>query len=482
MMGMRSLRVPTGTTRIWVLVLTSLASMMVALDTLVVTTALTTIRADLGASIEQLEWTVNAYNLSFAVLLMTAAILGDRFGRRRMFVAGLAIFVAASAGCALAPDVGWLIVSRAVQGVGAALVMPLALSLLSAAFPPERRATALGVFSGLTGLAVAGGPVVGGAIAEGAAWEWIFWLNVPIGLVVIPLVLGRIEESRGSDTALDLPGLALVSGAAFAVVWGLVRSNAAGWTSAEVLTAFIVGALLAVAFVAWERRATAPMLPLQLFRSRPFSSGNAANFLQYAALFGSVFFMAQFLQTGLGYGPLGAGLRLMPWTATLFFVAPIGGALVGRVGERPIVVGGLLLQAAGLLWIVLIGSADVDYVELIAPLIVTGCGTSLVFPATQNAVLGSVPLSQTGKASGAFSTGRELGGVFGVAIAVALFAGAGGYASAQDFTDGFVVAIGGSAALASLGALAGLWLPSRPRTAPADPKPVEPLVEMAARG
>src|SRR5262245_64569825 len=211
--------------RAWVLALASVASFMVSLDSQVVATALNTIRLDLGASIEQLEWTVNAYVLSFAVLLMTGAALGDRLGRRRMFALGLGLFVAASAACALAPTVGWLIAARAAQGVGGALVVPLAMALLSAAFPPQERARALGIFSGLTGLALIAGPVVGGMIAEGLAWQWIFWVNVPIGAFVIPLVLSRIPESSGSDTSLDIPGLALVTGATFAGVWGLIRGN-----------------------------------------------------------------------------------------------------------------------------------------------------------------------------------------------------------------------------------------------------------------
>ncbi len=455
---MTSRKLTMSSAQSWVLALASLASLMVALDTLVVSTSLTTIRLDLGASIEQLEWTVNAYNLTFAVLLMTGAALGDRLGRRRMFATGLAVFVAASAGCALAPDVGWLIVARAVQGAGAALVMPLALALVSAAFPAEQRAKALGVFSGVTGLAVAGGPVLGGAIAEGAAWQWIFWINVPIGIVAILLVRTRIPESYGTDTALDGRGVLLVTGSAFGLVWGLMRGNNAGWTSAEVVGALAIGVVLAGVLVATESRARQPMLPMRFFRSRAFSSGNAASFLQYGALFASVFFMAQFLQTGLGYGPLGAGLRLVPWTATLFFVAPVAGALVNRLGERPLIVGGLLLQSAGMFWVAWLASPDVGYSSLILPLVVTGCGTSMVFPATQNAVLGSVAPDEIGKASGVFSTGRELGGVFGVAIAVAVFSATGGYGSAQDFTDGFRAAIVASAVLALLGAGAGARL------------------------
>ena len=332
----------------WVLALTSLASLMVALDALVVTTALSTIRLELGASLEALQWTMNAYNLSFAVLLLTGAALGDRYGRRRLFVAGLILFVVASAACALARSAGALIAARAVQGAGAALVMPLAMALLSAAFPPQERGRALGMFSGLTGLALIAGPVVGGAVAEGIAWQWIFWINVPIGLVAIALVRRRIQESFGMSTAVDVLGVILVTGAVLGAVWGLMRGNASGWTSPEVIAAFVAGLLLAGAFVAWELRARAPMVPMRFFGSRAFASGNAACFLYTGSLYGAVFFMAQFLQTAQGHGPLGAGLRLLPWTATLFVVAPLAGVLVNRTGERTLIAGGLILQAIGM--------------------------------------------------------------------------------------------------------------------------------------
>jgi EmrB/QacA subfamily drug resistance transporter len=438
---------------------------MVSLDSQVVATALSTIRLDLGASIEQLEWVVNAYNLSFAVLLMTGAALGDRLGRRRMFVAGLGLFTAASAACALAPTIGWLIATRAVQGAGAALVMPLALALLSAAFPREERGRALGVFSGLTGLALIVGPAVGGAIAEGLAWPWIFWLNLPIGLLIMPLVLRRIQESFGTDIALDLLGLGLVTGAAFGVVWGLMRGNNAGWASLEVVAALAVGLLLAVAFVAWERRAREPMVPLRFFRARAFSVGNLAAFFLYAPVYGALFFLAQFLQTGQGHGPFGAGLRLLPWTATLFVTAPIAGAFVNRIGERALIVGGLFLQAVGMAWIGLIAAPDLAFAQLVAPLIVAGAGVSMAMPAAQNAVLGAVAPNEIGKASGIFNMVRFLGGVFGIAILVVVFAGTGSFGSAQAFSNGFAPAIGVSAALSLVGAVAGLGLPGRRKIA-----------------
>jgi EmrB/QacA subfamily drug resistance transporter len=445
----------------WVLALTGIGSLMAALDTLVVSTALSTIRVDLGASVEQLEWTVNAYNLSFAVLLITGAAIGDRYGRRNLYATGLGLFTAASAACALAPDVGWLIGARAAQGAGAALVMPLGLALLSAAFPPERRGTAIGIFSAITGLSVASGPLVGGAVVEGIDWEWIFWLNVPIGLIAVPLVLTRMKESFGPDTGLDLRGLALVSGAGLGIVWGLVRANQAGWGSLEVVGSLAVGALLVAAFVAWELRARAPMLPMSLFRSRAFSAGNAAIFFTFASLFGAVFFFAQLLQTGLGYGALDAGLRLMPWTATFITVAPVAGAMADRFGERPLMVAGLLLQALGMGWIAMNADPGLTYAGFVLPAIVAGVGVSMAIPSAQNSVVGSVALDAIGKAAGTNSMMRELGGVFGIAIAVAVFAGAGSYASSEAFLDGFGPATAVTAALSLAGAIAGAALPGR---------------------
>ncbi len=445
---------------------------MVALDTLVVSTALTTIREDLAASVEELEWTVNSYNLSLAVLLLPAAALGDRFGRRRLFAGGLALFSAASAACALSPDVGWLIAARAVQGVGAAFVLSLSLALVSAAYPPERRGSAIGILEGFTGLAVLGGPTLGGAVAQGLSWEWVFWLNVPIGLVAICLALARIEESTAARRApLDLPGLALVALGALGLVWGLVRGNAAGWGSAEVAGALALGLGLIVAFVAWERRTAEPMLPMRFFRLRGFAAGNAAVFCLFASLFAGVFFFAQFMQVGLGYEPLSAGLHLLPWTASLFFVAPLAGMMADRVGDRPLLAGGLALQAVGLTWIALIVEPGMGYGELVVPLVVAGLGASAAIPPAASAVVRAVPADSVGIAAGANSMLRELGGVFGIALAVAVFAGAGGYASAAAFTDGLAPAMGAAAGLALVGAAVALALPGR-RTATAGCAPV----------
>jgi len=475
--NVRSIELSNRAATRWVLVLTGIGSLMAALDTLVVSTALTTIRLDLGASVEQLEWTVNAYNLSFAVLLITGAGIGDRYGRRKLYALGLGLFAVASAACALAPDVGWLIAARAVQGAGAALLMPLGLALLSAAFPPERRGAAIGIFSAITGVAVASGPLVGGAVVEGISWEWIFWFNVPIGLLAIPFVLTRMKESFGPDTSLDIPGLVLVSGGVLGIVWGLVRGNQAGWGSAEVVASLAVGALLVAAFVAWEWRAREPMVPLRFFRSRAFSAGNTAIFFTFASLFGAVFFYAQLLQTTMGYNPLEAGLRLLPWTATFITIAPIAGALADRIGERPLMVGGLLLQAAGMAWLALIADPGLAYSELLAPFIVAGVGVSMAIPAAQNSVVGSVAMEALGKAAGVNSMMRELGGVFGIAVVVAVFAAAGSYASAAAFTDGFAAAIGVTAGLSLAGAIAGLALPGRRSATESDVERAIPALE-----
>ncbi|MEW9529066.1 DHA2 family efflux MFS transporter permease subunit [Microbispora sp. NPDC049125] len=465
--------------RKWVLGLASATSVMVALDATVVTTALSRIRLDLGTSIEELEWTVNAYSLSFAVLLMTGAVLGDRFGRRLVFTSGLALFTGASAACALAPGVGWLIAARAVQGAGAALVMPLAMALLSAAYPPQDRPKALGLFAGLTGLAVVAGPVVGGAVTQGLAWQWIFWLNVPIGLAVIPLVRRRIPESRGGGGGVDAGGLVLATGAALGLVWGLVRSHAAGWGSAEVAGTLVAGAVCAVAFVVWQRVAERPMVPLGLFRHRGFAAGNAAGVFLYASLYGALFFAAQYFQTGRGDSPLAAGLHLLAWTASVTVVAPLAGRLMSRVGARSLAALGLVLQAAGMGALALIATPSVPYWEMIVPMLVAGAGVSMAMPATQTAVLNAVAPEQIGKASGVFNTGRQLGGVFGVAVLALVFSEAGSYAGPADFTGGFAPAIAVGGALSLAGAVAALAIPGRrsrtagrhPVTA-SDPSPV----------
>ncbi|MEU6188824.1 MFS transporter [Nocardia sp. NPDC047038] len=463
----------TTTGQRWVLALTSVAALMIMLDALVVTTALHAIQLDLRASLAELEWTVNAYTLSFAVLLMAGAALGERYGRRRVLVAGVLLFSAASAACASAPNLGWLVAARAVQGAGSAAVMPVGMALLSAAFPPAQRTRALGLFAAVTGLATLGGPLVGGAVVEGSTWQWIFWLNLPIAALLVPLMLTRLPESRGEARGLDHLGIGLACAAALGSVWGLLRGDEAGWGSGEVVAAFLLAAIALVAFVRWELRTATPLIPMRLFAARGFSVGNAVGFLLFGSIFSGAFFFAQFLQTVQHHGPLGAGVRLAPWTITLFLVAPVAGKQVNRFGERPLVVVGLLMQAAGYGWLALTAGPQLSYPAMVAPFVLCGVGVSMAIPAAQSAVLRSVPSAAVGAASGTFNTLRQLGSTFGIALPAAVFATFGGLGSAAAFSAGFAAAIGTAALLALIGAALGLLLPAgAPVAARSDAQPV----------
>ena len=464
---------------IWTLVLASLGVFMAALDTLVVTTALPVLRLDLHASLSDLEWTVNAFNLALASFLLTGAALGDRFGRQRMFVVGLGIFTAASAANALSPSIGALIAFRALQGAGAAIVLPLTLTLITEAFPPERRSAAIGLWGGITGLAVAAGPVVGGAVVNGLNWHWIFWLNVPIGLVLIPLSAIRLRESFGPRPQIDLVGVVLAGAGILGLTWGLVRANTVGWGTAEVIGTLLVGALLVGLFLAWERRAPSPMLPLGLFRGRGFATASGVGFFLFAALFGTLFLMMQFFQTALGYSPLQAGIRILPWTATPMVVAPIAGSLAPRYGNRPFMVLGLAMQAIGLGWVAAIAKPGIGYAELGVALVVAGIGTSMCFAVGANAAVGSVPPQEAGVASGAYNALCQLGGVMGVAVLAAVFTRQGGYSSPQVFINGFAPALWVGVGLSALGVVAALLSPGRLRreTAVTIVPPVPALAE-----
>jgi EmrB/QacA subfamily drug resistance transporter len=454
----------TSRRSIWTLAIVSIALFMVTLDNLVVTTALPSIRADLGASIEGLEWTVNGYTLAFAVLLLTGAALGDRFGRRRMFVIGLGIFTLASAGAALAPSTGALIGARAVQGLGAAIVAPLTLTLLSTAFPAEKRGIALGIWSGVSGLGVALGPVVGGAVIDGISWQWIFWINVPIGLALAPVAARVLEESYGPARNLDLGGLVLASAGLLGLTFGIVRGNGQGWASTEILASLIGGALFLVGFVLWELRQKEPMLPMRFFRSRAFSATNGVSLAMYFGIFGSIFLLAQFFQSVQGYSPLEAGLRTLPWTGMPMLVAPLAGAFSDRIGSRPLMAAGLALQAIALVWIHQVNAVDVAYGLLVPAFVMGGTGMALVFAPAANAVLSAVRPEEAGQASGATNAIRELGGVLGVAVLASVFSGAGGFESGEAFIAGLNPALLVGAAVLALGAVAALFVPGRPRT------------------
>jgi EmrB/QacA subfamily drug resistance transporter len=453
---------------------------MTALDNLVVGVALPSIRADLGGSIESLEWTVNAYTLAFAVLLITGAALGDRFGRKRMFVIGMAIFTAASGLAALAPSLDALVGARALQGLGAAIVTPLTLTLISEVFPSDRRGVALGIWGGISGLGVALGPFVGGAVVEGIAWQWIFWLNVPIGAALVPLATRRLSESHGPDRTLDLGGLALVGAGLFGLTFGIIRGEALGWTSTTVLTSLGVGLALLAAFVRWELAAAEPMLPMRFFRSRTFAATNGLSFAMFFGMFGSIFLLSQFFQVAQGYGPLEAGLRTLPWTAMPMLVAPIAGALSDRIGTRPLMAAGLTLQAIALAWIAIVSEPTTPFVELIAPFALAGTGMALVFPTAAAAVLASVRPQEAGKASGATNAIREVGGVLGVAVLATVFSANGGYGHPQAFTDGVVAALPLAVVVLAVGALLALVVPGRREAGQAEPvRTAEPAGEPA---
>jgi EmrB/QacA subfamily drug resistance transporter len=453
-----------GTRTAWTFVITSVALFMVVLDNLVVSTALPVIRVDLGASIEQLEWIVNAYTFTFAVFLLMGAALGDRFGRKRMFMIGLAIFTGASALAALAPSTEWLIAARALQGLGGAIVTPLTLTILSAAVSPQRRGAALGAWSGIAGFAVAMGPLVGGAVVEGVSWHWIFWLNVPVGLILLPLAT-QLRESYGPDKALDVPGVVLGGIGLLGIVWGLVNGNSHGWTSPQIVTALVAGAIVLAAFVAWELRAKEPMLPMRFFRDRAFSAANGASLFMYFGMFGSIFLLTQYFQTSRGFSPLESGLRVLPWTAMPLIVAPIAGALTDRIGGGRIMATGLFLQAIGLAWIAAVTTPTAGYVSLVGPFVISGIGMGMFFAPVAYVVLSSVRPVEEGKASGANNAIREVGGVFGVAVLASIFSHYGGYETSQTFNDGLVPAIWVGAAVVGGGALLALLIPPRKRVA-----------------
>lgn len=451
---------PTATPG-WTLGLAGLASFTVALDALVTAAALTSIQHDFEASLVDLQWVTNAYNLSFAVLLSVGAALGDRFGRKRIFVAGITVFALASVTCAIANSVTMLVVARILQGAGAALVTPVALALLSVAYPAERRGKALGIFGSITGLAPLCGPVLGGAISETLHWSAIFWINIPIALVLTPLALTKLVESHGQNLKVDSLGILLIATFSFAAVWGLMRGTEIGWTQIEVVAVLGAALVLAVAFILWQRHATNALIPPRLFAAKGFGASLVAAFCLYGSLYATLFFIIQFEQVAQGFGSLEAGLRILPWTATLFVTAPIAGSLVNRVGERVLGMAGLALNALGLLWLWQQLTPEISFMALAPALVVMGVGVSLAMPAVQSAAMRGAALADLGKATGAFSISRFLGGAFGVAGAATVFAASGSFATEALFAEGFRGVLLFLTGATCLGALAGSWLASR---------------------
>ncbi|SFC65289.1 drug resistance transporter, EmrB/QacA subfamily [Nocardioides terrae] len=462
-MSNASVAVPTRGSLLWVVVLASIGAFITSLDVVVVSTALPSLRDHFGASLSDLEWTINGYNLAFACAMLTCAALGDRLGKRTVYVVGLLLFTASSVWCAVSGNAETLIAARVVQGLGAAAVLPLSLSLVSDAFPTEKRGAAIGIWGGITGLGVAAGPVLGGVIIQGLDWQWVFWINVPVGLLTAALCLVKVPDNKGTRAPLDLVGLALAAAGLFALTWAPVRAPSIGWGSTEVVATLTAGVVLLVCFVGWEVRSKAPMLPMSYFRHRGFSTSNGVAFALAFSLIGSLFLVAQMFQIGLGHDPLQAGLRMMVWNAMPMLVAPIAGGLSDRLGNKPFLLAGMLLQGVGLGWLGLVAKADVGYGTLIGPLIVSGVGISMVFPTMANAVVGSVPLEQSGLASGTNNTVREVGGVFGVAVMAAVFAAHGSYRSAGDFMEGFRYAELVAGGVAVIGALIAAAAPGRAR-------------------
>jgi EmrB/QacA subfamily drug resistance transporter len=461
--------------------LTAGAYLLITLDALVVVTALPSIHADLGGGAGNLPWIINAYALTFAAGIITAAALGDRLGRRRTYVAGLLLFSLASAACALAPNLGVLIGFRAVQGLGAAIVMPLGLTLLTSSFPADRRGAVVGIWGGVAGLGVASGPLVGGVVTEGLDWHWIFWVNVPLGIAAVIAVLRVLPETYGPRTRLDPIGMVTASGAMGLLVWGVLRVPEAGWASAEVLGALSLGVVLLAGFLAWESVAPAPMVPLSLFRSRVFTSASLTHFLMAASIFATAYVTSQFFQIARGDSPLGTGLRFLPWTMTPLLIAPIAGQLVDRVGARVIAGPGLVLQAAGFLWLLHEAHVHAGYASFVGPFVLAGVGISMALPAPSAAGLNAAPPALLGRAAGVLNTVQQIGQATGVAVVTVVFDAHGSLDSPAQTLSGYEPALVAAAVISVLGALAAVGI-SRHRRIPVveGPAQVEDLVEGAA--
>lgn len=435
-------RTTTTTDQRWTLALAGIGSFLVVLDLFAVSTALPTLRVTLHATITTLDWTITSYTLTFAALLMTAAALGDRWGRRAVYIGGLLLFAGASAACALASDGATLVGARAVQGIGAAVTMATALALINAAFPPARRGRAMGVFGAVTGVATALGPILGGIITQALSWSYIFWINVPIGVAAAACVALRIPRDHASSRrSVDLPGLVLGGTAVLALVWGVIRAAVHGWGDGPVIGSIVLGVALSVSLLLWERLASRPMIPLRLFTDTAFRSGIVGIFLQSASLTAVVFFTAQFLQNGQGDSPLAAGLHLLPLGLVPLALGPRSGAYADRVGTWPMIMIGLTLQTAGTVIIAVFPGPDLPYPVLGAAMTILAAGFTFAVPALTKSVVGSVQPGDIGTASGLFTTVRQVGAAFGVAASSAAFTAAGGYTTAHTVATGYRAAV-----------------------------------------
>jgi EmrB/QacA subfamily drug resistance transporter len=449
-------RIPT-----WLaIVAASIPMFMASLDNLVMTNALPVIHRDLGASVEELQWFVNAYTLSFATFILLAVALGDRFGRRTVFAIGITIFTLASVAAGFSTTPGELIAARAVQGVGGAALLPLSLTLLAGSVAPRLRPLAIGIWGGVAGLGVALGPLIGGAVVQGWDWQAIFWINVPVGAISIPLVLFALPNSFGDKVRADVFGVILVGLGVLGIVFGIVRGNDAGWHSGQVLTGLIGGGIVLIAFLWWETRSKAPLIPLGLFRDRSFSVANIVGFGFSFGMFGSIFILIQFLQVVQGASPLEAAVQTTPWTMAPMIVAPLAGFIAPRVGTRMLITAGLVFQSVALFWLALTMSATTPYTTMLYPFILAGIGMGLVFSPSSTAVLATMREQDRAKASGVNSTVREIGIALGIAVLVAIFTGANGQLTQAGYVSAAVPAVLVGAAAVGVTALASLALPS----------------------
>lgn len=440
----------------WVFALVSLALFMSSLDNLVVTTALPAIQHALHASLSDLEWIVNAYTLVFTVLMIPATALGDRLGHRRVLLSGVLLFTLGSVAAALSPDALSLAFSRAVQGLGGACITPLTLTMLARAFVQERRALAIGLWSGISGLGITVGPLVGGAIVNGWSWNAVFWINVPLGILLVILGRLRLPEFYGERRAIDLPGGVLIILALLSLILMLSGKSATGWHSAQTLVYFFLSMLLLISFFLRERLTQAPMIDLKLFAIGSFSAANAVGFLMSFGMFGSIFFITQFLQNIQHISPFRAGLETLPWTGSIMLVAPVSGALIGRVGARSIVLVGMLVQALALIWIALAAGATVPYIQLLPSFLLSGVGMGLAWSPLSASVIAAVQEVQHGQASSISNTVRELGGVFGISVLGTIFQQVA--LTPGQFLAGFRVAVLAGAVALLLGASLAFWL------------------------
>jgi len=449
---------------IWlVIVAASLPMFMATLDNLVMTSALPVIQADLHSSVGQLSWFMNAYTLTFATFMLPAATLGDRLGRRRVMTVGVVVFTLASIAAGLSTSSGALIAARAVQGLGGAAIMPLSLTLLASAVPERMRAAAIGIWGGVSGLGVALGPVIGGAVVQGGTWEAIFWLNVPVALIAIPLLIGLVEESTGAWKRLDLVGTALVGGAVFLGIWGILHGNDDGWSSRTVLIPLVSAGILVPAYVGWAWRRDYAVLPLRLFGARGFSVANVVGLTFTLGMFGTVFLLSQYLQVVRGYSPLAAGVRTLPWTAAPMVFAPLAGALTPRVGIRNLLLVGLALQAAALVWFASLTESHAAYSDFVPALLIAGVGMGLTFAPSSTVVLEGLADDDFAIASSSYSTVREFGVALGIAVLTAVFLGCGGQISPTGYDGAIGPALLTGAGAVVIALVAALFAPGRAR-------------------